>query len=62
MNLSAIWPKEAPPIDEAKKFLEKYKNKKIVLKYGGQVMASLKLSKAFAEDAAVCSKLSLIHI
>ena len=26
MNLSAIWPKEAPPIDEAKKFLEKYKN------------------------------------
>ena len=42
MNLSAIWPKEAPPIDEAKKFLEKYKNKKIVLKYGGQVMASLK--------------------
>ena len=25
MNLSAIWPKEAPPIDEAKKFLEKYK-------------------------------------
>ena len=59
MNLSAIWPKEAPPIDEAKKFLEKYKNKKIVLKYGGQVMASLKLSKAFAEDAAVCSKIGI---
>ena len=59
MNLSAIWPKEAPPIDEAKKFLEKYKNKKIVLKYGGQVMASLKLSKAFAEDAAVCSKIGV---
>ena len=59
MNLPAIWPKEAPPIDEAKKFLEKYKNKKIVLKYGGQVMASLKLSKAFAEDAAVCSKIGV---
>ena len=59
MNLSAIWPKEAPPIDEAKKFLEKYKNKKIVLKYGGQVMASLKLSKAFAEDAAVCNKIGV---
>ena len=59
MNLSAIWPKEAPPIDEAKKFLEKYKNKKIVLKYGGQVMASLKLSKAFAEDAAVCNKVGV---
>jgi len=59
MNLSAIWPKEAPPIDEAKKFLEKYKNKKIVLKYGGQVMASLKLSKAFAEDAAVCNKIGI---
>ena len=59
MNLSAIWPKEAPPIDEAKKFLEKYKNTKIVLKYGGQVMASLKLSKAFAEDAAVCNKIGV---
>ena len=59
MNLSAIWPKEAPPIDEAKKFLEKYKNTKIVLKYGGQVMASLKLSKAFAEDAAVCNKIGI---
>ena len=59
MNLPAIWPKEAPPIDEAKKFLEKYKNKKIVLKYGGQVMASLKLSKAFAEDAAVCNKIGV---
>ena len=59
MNLSAIWPKAAPPIDEAKKFLEKYKNKKIVLKYGGQVMASLKLSKAFAEDAAVCNKVGV---
>ena len=32
-----IWPKDAPPIDEAEKFLEMYKNKKIVLKYGGQV-------------------------
>ena len=60
MILSKFWPKDAPPIDEAEKFLEMYKNKKIVLKYGGQVMASLKLSKAFAEDAAVC--LSLIHI
>ena len=30
MNLSAIWPKEAPPIDEAKKFLEKYKNKNLL--------------------------------
>ena len=59
MNLSAIWPKEAPPIDETKKFLEKYKNTKIVLKYGGQVMASLKLSKAFAEDAAVCNKIGV---
>ena len=59
MNLSAIWPKEAPPIDEAKKFLEKYKNTKIVLKYGGQVMASLKLSKAFAEDAAICNKIGI---
>ena len=59
MILSKFWPKDAPPIDEAEKFLEMYKNKKIVLKYGGQVMASLKLSKAFAEDAAVCNKIGV---
>jgi len=59
MNFSEFWPKDAPPLEEAKKFIEKYQNKKIILKYGGQVMATDQLTKAFAQDAAVCKKIGL---
>ena len=46
MDLKNLWPKkDAPPIEKALKFIEKYKSKKIVLKYGGQVMASDQLPK-----------------
>lgn len=56
MDLIDFWPqKNAPQIEKAKQFIDKYKNKKIVLKYGGQVMASDQLSKAFAQDAAICN-------
>ncbi|MEK9680623.1 MAG: acetylglutamate kinase [Pelagibacteraceae bacterium] len=56
MDLIDFWPqKNAPQIEKAKQFVDKYKNKKIVLKYGGQVMASDQLSKAFAQDAAICN-------
>ena len=34
MNFSEFWPKDAPPLKEAKEFIEKYQNKKIILKYG----------------------------
>ena len=59
MNIEEFWPKDAPPLEEAKKYIENYQGKKIVLKYGGQVMASDQLSKAFAQDAAVCRKLGI---
>ena len=59
MNIAEFWPKDAPPLDEAKKYIEKYQGKKIILKYGGQVMASDQLSKAFAQDAAVCKKIGI---
>jgi len=56
MDLIDFWPqKNAPQIEKAQQFVDKYKNKKIVLKYGGQVMASDQLSKAFAQDAAICN-------
>jgi len=56
MDLKEFWPQQdAPQIEKAKQFVDKYKNKKIVLKYGGQVMASDQISKAFAQDAAICN-------
>ena len=59
MDFSEFWPKEAPPLKEATKFIEKYQNKKIILKYGGQVMATDQLTKAFAQDAAVCKRIGI---
>ena len=63
MDLKNLWPKkDAPPIEKALKFIEKYKSKKIVLKYGGQVMASDQLSKAFAQDAAICNLIGIKNL
>mgnify|MGYP000414799977 CR=1 FL=1 len=62
MDFSEFWPKEAPPLKEATKFIEKYQNKKIILKYGGQVMATDQLTKAFAQDDAVCKIMSITPI
>ena len=63
MDLKNLWPKkDAPPIENALKFIEKYKSKKIVLKYGGQVMASDQLSKAFAQDAAICNLIGVKNL
>ena len=63
MDLKNLWPKKyAPPIEKALKFVEKYKSKKIVFKYGGQVMASDQLSKAFAQDAAICNLIGIKNL
>lgn len=63
MSLKNLWPKkDAPQIEKALQFIEKYKDKKIVLKYGGQVMANDQLSKAFAQDAAICNQVGIKNL
>ena len=63
MDLKDIWPqKDAPLIEKAQQFVEKYKGEKIVLKYGGQVMASDQLTKAFAQDAAICNLIGIKNL
>ncbi len=37
-NLKDFWPKEAPKIDSVIKYVQKYKNDLIVIKYGGNVL------------------------
>jgi acetylglutamate kinase len=60
MEFEKFWPSQgAPSVDKAKLFINHYKNKRIILKYGGQVMASDQLSKAFAQDAAICRRLGI---
>jgi hypothetical protein len=29
MNIAEFWPKDAPPLEEAKKYIEKYQGKKL---------------------------------
>mgnify|MGYP001166178715 CR=1 FL=1 len=63
MDFKYLWPKkDAPQIETAIKFIEKYKSKKIVLKYGGQVMVNDQLSKAFAQDAAICNLIGIKNL
>jgi acetylglutamate kinase len=59
MDIKSFWPELGPSIQEASVYLDKYKNKKIILKYGGQVMSDQSLSKAFAQDAAILRKLDV---
>ena len=37
MNFEKILPKNGPPIEEVSKYIQKYKNELIVIKYGGNV-------------------------
>jgi acetylglutamate kinase len=59
MDIKSFWPEFGPSLEEASVYLNKYKNKKIVLKYGGQVMSDQSLSKAFAQDTAILRKLDI---
>ena len=38
MDIRSILPKNGPPINEVSKYIEKYKNDLIVIKYGGNVL------------------------
>ena len=39
MELEKILPKDGPPIEEFRKYVQKYKNELIVIKYGGNVLS-----------------------
>ena len=58
MDLEKILPKDGPPINEVTKYIEKYKNDLIVIKYGGNVLIDRSVFNNFITDLF----LSLIHI
>ena len=64
MDLEKILPKDGPPINEVTKYIEKYKNDLIVIKYGGNVLIDRNVFNNFITDLNVLNKLglSLIHI
>ena len=59
MNLQKILPKNGPPINEVIKYIEKYKNDLICLKYGGNVFLDREIFNNFIEDLSVLNKLGL---
>ena len=59
MDLKKILPKNGPPIEEVSKYIEKYKNELIVIKYGGNVFIDRNIFNNFIEDISLLNKLGL---
>ena len=59
MDLKKILPKNGPPINEVTKYIEKYKNDLIVIKYGGNVFIDKNIFNNFVTDLYILNKLGL---
>ena len=62
MNLKKILPKNGPPINEVFKYVEKYKNDLIVIKYGGNVFIDRNIFDNFITDINTLYKLGISFI
>ncbi len=58
-ELKKIIPKNGPPINEVSKYIEKYKNDLICLKYGGNVFLDREIFNSFITDISILNKLGL---
>ena len=59
MELEKILPEDGPPIEEVSKYIEKYKNDLIVIKYGGNVFIDRNIFNNFIADIGLLNKLGL---
>jgi acetylglutamate kinase len=58
-EVKKFWPQSAPNINNIKKYVEKYQNEKIVIKYGGNVLIDKNIFNNFIEDISILNKLGL---
>ena len=58
-ELKRILPENGPTLNEVQKYIEKYKNDLIVIKYGGNVFIDRNIFNNFIEDISVLNKLGL---
>ena len=58
-EIKKFWPKEAPDIKNVPKYVKKYKEDLIVIKYGGNVLIDRKIFNNFIEDISILNKLGL---
>ncbi len=59
MDLKKILPKNGPPINEVSKYIEKYKNDLIVIKYGGNVFIDRNIFNNFITDINILNSLGI---
>ena len=59
MDLKKLLPENGPPIKEVSKYIEKYKNELIVIKYGGNVFVDRNIYDNFITDICLLNKLGL---
>tara|TARA_B100001939_G_scaffold247956_1_gene215020 strand:+ start:1068 stop:1916 length:849 start_codon:yes stop_codon:yes gene_type:complete len=59
MDLEKILPKNGPPFNEVSKYIEKYKNDLIVIKYGGNVFIDRNIFDNFITDISILNKLGI---
>jgi len=58
-EIKKIWPSSAPNIKNINKYVEKYKDETIVIKYGGNVLIDRSIFNNFIEDIGILNKLGL---
>ena len=58
-EIKKFWPEDAPNINNVQKYVSKYKNEKIVIKYGGNVLIDRDVFNNFILDINILNKLGL---
>ena len=58
-EIKKFWPEKAPDISIVQKYVSKYQNEKIVIKYGGNVLIDRNVFNNFISDINVLNKLGL---
>jgi acetylglutamate kinase len=59
MDIENILPENGPPTNEVYKYIDKYKNDLIVIKYGGNVLIDRNIFDNFITDLSILNKLGL---
>ena len=58
-EIKKLWPNSAPPISNIQKYVEKYKEDTIVIKYGGNVLIDREVFNNFILDIQILNRLGL---
>ena len=58
-DIKKFWPKDAPDISNVPKYIEKYQNELIVIKYGGNVLIDRNIFDNFIDDLSLLNKIGL---